>query len=134
MDQLIYLAISLAGVAGMVGLCALLFGRAVATLDTRSAAARLASDVPGFRPGNSALSADCRSAMLEDARDGAVYLVTARGGAFVTRKLARGNVKTASRDGAALALRFSDFTFPTATIAFHDESVARDWEARMGKV
>jgi hypothetical protein len=133
MDQLLYLAVSLAGVAGMVGLCALLFGRAVATLDTRSAAARLANDVPGFRLGNSALSADCRSAMLEDARNGAVYLVTARGDAFVTRKLGRADVKAASRDGAALALRFSDFTFPTATIAFHDEGIARDWEARMEK-
>jgi hypothetical protein len=132
-DQLLYLAISLAGVAAMVGLCALLFGRAVATLDTRSATARLASDIPGFRLGNSALSADCRSAMLEDARNGAVYLVTARGDGFVTRKLGRADVKAASRNGAALALRFSDFTFPAATIAFHDESVARDWETRMGK-
>jgi hypothetical protein len=42
-------------------------------------------------------------------------------------------VKAASRDGAALALRFTDFTFPAATIAFHDEGVARDWEARMEK-
>ena len=133
MDQLLYLAVSLAGVAAMVGLCALLFGRAVATLDTRSAAARLANDVPGFRLGNSALSADCRSAMLEDARNGTVWLVTARGDGFVTRRLARGDVKAASRNGAALALRFFDFTFPAATIAFHDENVARDWEARMGK-
>jgi hypothetical protein len=133
MDQLIYLAISLAGVAGMVGLCALLFGREVAKLDTRSAAARLAHDVPGFRLGNSALSADCRSAMLEDARSGVVWLVTARGDGFVTRRLGPADVKTTSRDGAALALRFSDFTFPAATIAFHDESVARDWEARMGR-
>ena len=39
-DQLLYLAISLAGVAAMVGLCAFLFGRDVAKLDTRSAAAR----------------------------------------------------------------------------------------------
>ena len=132
-DQLLYLAISLAGVAGMVGLCALLFGRAVATLDTRSAAARLANDVPGFRLGNSALSADCRSAMLEDARNGAVYLVTARGDGFVTRGLGRSDMKEASRAGAVLALRFSDFTFPAVTIAFHDEGVARDWEMRMGK-
>jgi hypothetical protein len=131
--QLLYLAISLAGVAAMVGLCAFLFGREVGKLDTRSAAARLGHDVPGFRLGNSALSTDCRSAMLEDARDGMVWLVTARGDGFVTRRLGRTDVKKASRDGAALALRFSDFTFPGAVIAFHDEEVARDWEMRMGR-
>lgn len=129
--QLLYLAISLAGVAAMVGLCAFLFGREVAKLDTRTAAARLADDVPGFRLGNSALSADCRSGMLENARDGSIWLVTARGDGFVTRRLSRRDVK--ARDGASLNLRFSDFTFPGAVIAFHDEDVARDWEVRMGK-
>ena len=131
MDQILYLAASLAGVAAMVGLCALLFGREVATLDTESAALRLACDAPGFRLGDSALSADRRSVMLEDARNGAVYLITARGDGFVTRRLGRGDLKKASRDGAALALRFSDFTLPAATIAFHDEDIARSWEARM---
>ena len=131
--QLLYLALSLAGVAAMVGLCAFLFGRDVAKLDTRTAAARLASDVPGFRLGDSALSADMRSAMLEDARDGSVWLVIARGDGFVTRKLSRRDVKAASRNGAALNLRFFDFTFPGAMIAFHDEAVARDWEMRVGR-
>ena len=130
-DQLLYLAISLAGVAAMIGLCAFLFGRDVAKLDTRSAAARLAHDVPGFRLGHSALSADTRSAVLENARDGSVWLVTARGDGFVTRRLSRRDVKAASRNGAALDLRFSDFTFPAAMIAFHDEDVARDWQMRM---
>ncbi|HEX7725810.1 MAG TPA: hypothetical protein VF410_04595 [Rhizomicrobium sp.] len=131
--QIYYLVFSILGVAAMVGLCAFLFGREVVKLDTRSAAARLAADVPGFRLGHSALSADTRSAMLEDARDGSVWLVTARGDGFVTRRLSRRDVKAASRDGAALKLRFSDFTFPAAVIAFHDEDVARDWELRMEK-
>ena len=131
--QVLYLAASLIGVAAMIGLCVALFGREVAKLDTRSAAARLAQDVPGFRLGASALSADTRSAFLEDARDHAVYLVTARGDGFVTRRIARGSVKAATRDGVSLDLRFSDFTFPRATIAFHDEEVARDWEQRMAR-
>ncbi|MBS0274660.1 MAG: hypothetical protein JSR55_09715 [Proteobacteria bacterium] len=131
--QIYYLIASLAGVAALVGLCALLFGREVAKLDTRAAAARMGCEVPGFRPGHSALSADCRSAMLEDARDGSVWLVAARGDGFVTRRLSRRDVKAVSRKGAALALRFSDFTFPAAVIAFHDEDAARDWEMRMGK-
>lgn len=117
----------------MVGLCVLLFGREVAKLDTRSAAARLSRDVPGFRLGDSALSADTRSAVLEDARDRAVYLVTARGDGFVTRRISRGTVTAAARDGAALNLQLSDFTFPQAIVAFHDEEVARDWEQRMAR-
>lgn len=132
-DQALYLLASLVGVAAMVGLCVALFGREVAKLDTRSAAARLAQDVPGFRLGASALAADTRSAVLEDARDHAVYLVAARGDGFVTRRVSRGTVKAAARDGAALSLRFSDFTFPHAIIAFHDEDVARDWEHRMAR-
>jgi hypothetical protein len=129
--QVYYLIASLAGIAAMVGLCAFLFGREVAKLDTRSAAARLAWDVPGFRLGHSALAADSRSAVLENAHDGSLWLVTARGSDFVTRRLARKDMT--GREGAALALRFSDFTFPAATIAFHDETVARDWELRMSK-
>jgi hypothetical protein len=129
--QVYYLIASLAGIAAMVGLCAFLFGRDVVKLDTRSAAARLAWDVPGFRLGHSALSADQRSAVLENANDGSLWLVAARGSDFVTRRLARKDMT--GREGAALALRFSDFTFPRAVIAFHDETVARDWESRMSQ-
>ena len=129
--QAYYLIASLVGIAAMVGLCLLLFGRETAKLDTRSAAARLAWDVPGFRLGHSALAADSRSAVLENAADGSLWLVTARGSDFVTRRLSCRNVQ--ARDGAALSFRFSDFTFPAAMIAFHDEDVARDWESRMSK-
>ncbi|MGN6517429.1 MAG: hypothetical protein ACTHLR_16515 [Rhizomicrobium sp.] len=129
--QLLYLAASVVGIAAMVGLCLMLFGREVVKLDTRSAAARLAWDVPGFRLGHSALSADARSAILENAGDGSLWLVTARGSDFVTRRLSRRDVT--ARDGAVLALRFADLTFPRAVIAFHDEGVARDWELRMSR-
>ena len=130
-NQILYLIASLLGVAAMVGLCALLFGREVAKLDTRSAAARLSQDVPGFRLGASALSSDTRSVLLEDARDRAVYLVTARGGDFVTRPVSRSSLKAAACEGASLDLRFSDFTFPRAIVAFGDEAVARDWLKRV---
>jgi hypothetical protein len=129
--QIYYLAASVVGIAAMVGLCLLLFGREVTKLDTRSAAARLAWDVPGFRLGHSALSADARSAVLENLSDGSLWLVTARGSDFVTRRLSRKDMT--ARNGAALAFRFSDFTFPQAVFAFHDEDVARDWELRMSK-
>lgn len=131
--QVLYLLGSLAGVAAMVGLCVLLFGREAAKLDTRLAAARLAQDVAGFRLGASAISSDCRSALLEDARDRTVYLVAARGDGFVTRQISRRSLKKAACDGTSLILRFADFTFPKAVVAFGDAAVARDWLARMEK-
>jgi hypothetical protein len=132
--QLLYLAGSLVGVAAICGLCVALFGRGVSSLDAAGAAARVADDVPGFRPGRFALSADTRSALIEDARDGGVYIVCARGDGLVTRKLAKGFLRATSRDGAALRLKFADFTFPQARIDLADEAAARDWEARFAKL
>ena len=71
------------------------------------------------------------AAQVEDARDRAVYLVTARGDGFVTRRVSRASLKAATCDGASLNLRFSDFTFPKAAIAFGDDAVARDWLKRV---
>ncbi len=132
--QLIYLAGSLAGVAAICGLCVALFGRGVASLDAGSAARRVADDVPGFRAGRCALAADGRSALIEDARDGAAYLVMARGDGLVTRGLGKGFLRSAAREGAALRLRFADFTFPGARIDLGNEAVAADWEARFARL
>ena len=130
LNQLIYLGGSLAGVAAICGLCVALFGRGVARLDATSAQARLAQDVAGFRAGRSALAADARSALVEDAQDGATYLVMVRGDGLVTRALGHGFVRAAAREGGALRFRFSDFTFPAARIDLGDEAAAREWAAR----
>lgn len=109
----------------MVGLCFALFGRAGApTADAFEA--RLAFDVPGFRAGRSAVSADGRAALIEDARDGAVHLAVARGDGVVTRKLARG--AHISRDGERLTLGLKDFTLKRAQLTLADAS---DWETRL---
>ena len=134
MSQLLYLLASLAGVAAMIGLCAALFGRSTVAIEPERAIERLAFDVPGFRAGSIAVAADKRSALIEDARDGALYLVAARGDGLVTRRLSESYVKAASRDGAALSLRFADITFPRTALAFADETSARDWEARMARL
>jgi hypothetical protein len=131
--QLLYLLGSLAGVAALVGLCALLFGRDSATVDARAAEDCLRADVPGFRAGACALAANAKSALIEDVRDGAVYLVTARGSGLVTRKLSCGFLRKASRNGAALDLHLADFTFPKARITFAEETSASDWEARVAR-
>jgi hypothetical protein len=134
MDQLLYLLASLAGVAAMVGFCVLLFGRGSARIDAASVEERLRADVPGFRSGDMALAADAQSALVEDAHDGALFLVTARGARLVTRKLSRSFVRKAHRDGAVLDLLFSDFTFPKTKIVLAEEKLARDWEARVARL
>lgn len=122
----VQLAISLTGIALMVGFCWLLFGGAEAALTADGAAARLARDVPGFRAGRIALGRDARAALVEDARDGAIHLVLARGDGMVTRKLARG-IRTA-RDGERLALTLGEFTLKRAALELPD---AAEWEARL---
>jgi len=126
-ELLLYLAGSLTGIALMVGLNVLLFGRKARALDTGALAARLALDHPGFRAGDSVVAGD--AALIENREDGAVWLVRAGGDKFVTRKLER--VKRLSRAGNALDLRFADFTFPKARLSFADEATAQAWEARL---
>lgn len=129
--QLLYLAISVAAIGVMVGVCVVLFGRGLAALDPHLAQTLLQDDVPGFRLGAVALSTDGRTALAEDLRNHALYLIAVRGDGYVTRQISRSYIKAATRDGAFLALRFSDFTFPKASLAFADEHAARDWEERL---
>jgi hypothetical protein len=124
---LLYLAGSVVGIALLVGLNVALFGRKTRALDLVALEERLALDHPGFRAGPSVLAGD--AALIEDGRDGAVYLVRAGGDKFVARRL--GGIKRLARDGAVLDLRFADFTFPRARLAFADESDAGAWEARL---
>jgi len=129
--QLIYLAASLAGVGALVGLCVLLFGRGISPIDAGTVETRLREDTPGFRGRNFAASADGHAALIEDARDGAIYLVVARGSGLVTRKLSKGFLRKAHRKGELLDLHFADFTFPKARLAFDGEAAASNWEARL---
>jgi hypothetical protein len=132
--QLLYLFASFGAIAAMVGVCSLLFGSAKAKIDAETAQEALRADVLGFRGGAVALSADAGAALVEDAHDGAAYLVIARGRALVTRKLSRGFVRDARRDGAALDLRFHDFTFPKARLVFAQEAAALEWETRFARL
>src|SRR6201996_9803804 len=132
--QLLYLVASLAGVAALVGFCVLLFGRDTARIDAQAAEDALRTDIPGFRAGAVALSADESAALVEDAHDGAAYLVIARGRGLVTRKLARGFLRNAKRNGASLDLRLSDFTFPKARLVFGEEAAALEWETRFARL
>ncbi|HEY1631111.1 MAG TPA: hypothetical protein VGF56_07330 [Rhizomicrobium sp.] len=126
-ELVLYLAGSVIGIALMVGLNLLLFGRGVRALDPAALAERLALDHPGFRAGASVVAGD--AALIENLADGAVWLVRAGGDKFVTRRVV--GLKRLSRAGTSLDLRFADFTFPRARLCFADEATARSWEARL---
>ena len=87
--------------------------------------------MPGFAAGAAALSADGTTALVENARDGAPWLVHAMGDGLVTRNLARDGLAAVSRAGKTLTLQLSDFTLPLARVALADEASARQWAARL---
>ncbi len=129
--NVLYLIGSVAGIALLVGLNVLLFGRRIAALDADAVTDSLASDVPGFRAGRHTIADGAHTALIENSADGALYLVAARGSRIASRKLSRGGVRSVARDGKSIALRLSDFTLPKAQLAFADEHAAQEWEARL---
>jgi hypothetical protein len=130
--NLLYLAGSLIGVAMIVGLNLVLFGRAKPALgNLQNLGARIAADIPGFRAGSGIVGNDGSTALVTDSADGTIFLIKAFGDRVVTRRLSRGVVRGVSTDGSTLSLRLKDFTWPRARIALDSEAAARDWEARL---
>jgi len=128
----LYLAGSLGGIALLVGLNHLLFGQALSRVGGKDeVAARLAREIPGFRPGPCLIGADGRAALIENVTNRSLLLVEAQGDDVVTRKLTRELVASVGRLGARLSLELADFTFPRATILAGSENQAREWEARL---
>jgi hypothetical protein len=129
---LLYLTGSLAGIAVLVGLNHLLFGRARPHVGGRDAiASRLAREIPGFRAGRCLIGADGRAALIENAANRSIVLVEALGDGVISRKLTHDLVANIGRLGAQLSLELADFTFPRATILAGNEVQAREWEMRL---
>jgi hypothetical protein len=129
--NLLYLIGSIVGIAVLVGLNALLFGRRIAALDEDAVVEALANEQPGFHAGRHTIAQGMHTALVENDADGALYLVAARGDRIASRRLARGSLRGLTRNGNDIALRLSDFTFPKASLAFADEDAAREWETRL---
>jgi hypothetical protein len=127
----LYLLGSVGGIAVLVGLNVLLFGRRIAALDEEAVMETLANEQPGFRAGRRTIAQGAHTALIENDADGALYLVAARGDRIASRRLAHGSLRGLTRSGNDIALRLSDFTFSKASLAFADEDAAREWEARL---
>jgi hypothetical protein len=130
--SLLYLAGSLAGIALLVLLNRVLFGRAKPDVGSAEAiAAHLAREIPGFRAGRCALGTDGLAALIENDADRSILLVQALGEGIVTRRLSRALLASTGRLGARLSLGLSDFTLPRVRVALASESLAREWETRL---
>jgi hypothetical protein len=130
--SILYLAGSLGGIALLVALNFVLFGRArpdVGSVD--EIAKRLAREVPGFRAGRSIVSIDGRAALIENAANRTLFLVEALGDGIVTRQISRDLLSSVGRLGERLSLELRDFTFPRAIIQAPSDGQAREWEMRL---
>ena len=129
---ILYLAGSLGGIALLVGLNLLLFGRARPDVGSADELAkRLAREIPGFRAGRSVVGTDGRAALIENAANRSIFLVEAMGDDIVTRQISRGVLSSVGRLGERLSLELRDFTFPRATIWAPSDGLAREWELRL---
>jgi hypothetical protein len=130
--SIIYLAGSLGGIALLVGLNFLLFGRTRPDVGSaEDIAKRLAREIPGFRAGRAIVGMDGRAALIENAANRSVFLVEAMGDDIVTRQITRGLLASVGRLGERLSLELRDFTFPRTTIWAPTDGVAREWESRL---
>jgi len=130
--DLTYILVSLAGIAVLIGLSALLFGIPKASVQSeQNIETALAQDVPGFRAGDHVLAPDKSAALVENVSDGQIYLAVGCGDGIVTRKLTHGFVRGVARDGRDLRLTLDDFSLPLAHLVLGDEASARSWEMRL---
>lgn len=97
-DVVVDLAISLVGVAILVGLARLIFGKIEPSLDVAKAAERLSFDEPDFEPIDWLLDENAKAALARNSA-GEIAIVAAHGDGLVTRRAGAGRVQAEYRDG-----------------------------------
>lgn len=122
------LAISLGGIAFLVGLILWLFPSGAAALTKEAAAERLAFDEPDFTPQDWAIDAAGRGGLAIDAHEAA--LIRRNGADLATRRV-RTNKLNASNEGAVLILSLDDPTFPPLRLTLASNEAAADWCRRL---
>jgi len=124
-NALIDLAISLTGIAILVGLARVIFGAAQQPLNTGSAVGRLAFDEPDFAPVEWVVDEAAGAAI---ARNGAgeIALIKAVGDGLATRRAKAGTFSCA-HDGKVLTIAPPDLTFGGVTVTAANEAEAMQW-------
>lgn len=122
--MIIDLAISLAGIAILIGLARVIFGAVRPSLDAARAAERLSFDEPDFHPIGWLVDEETGAAL---ARNGAgeIALVVAHGDGLVTRRYPAGAAPLTYENGR-LCIARTDHTFRKVNIAT-GEAEAASW-------
>ena len=122
--MIIDLAISLAGIAILIGLSRLVFGSVRSTLDAAAAAERLLFDEPDFHPIAWLVDEGVGVALARNG-SGEIALVVAHGDGLVSRRYPAGAVPLAYENGR-LCIARTDHTFRNVNIAA-GEAEAASW-------
>lgn len=123
-NVVIDLAVSLVGVAILVGLARLVFGKIEPSIDREKAAERLAFDEPDFHPVDWLLDESARAALVRN-EAGEIAIIVAHGDGLVTRRVGAGRAHAAYADGR-LTVDPVDHTTGRASFATDGET-ARIW-------
>ena len=122
------LAISVIGIAILVGLARIVFAKPASPLTAASAADRLAFDEPDFGPVAWALDLSNGAALARN-NAGELAIVTAHGDGLVTRRFAKGVARGDFADGR-LIIHSTDHTWRDVVIEMSADE-ARAWLSRM---
>lgn len=124
------LALSLLGVAILVGVSYWFGAWRSASVTLENAADRLAFDEPDFQAGEWLLGADGRSAAALSADRGEIALVFALGDGLATRRLARKTARL-SRDGAGVVFLLGEPSRRAVRLVATDPAGAEQWLLRL---
>ena len=125
------LAISLTGVAALVGLAFLLGATKTLVLDEASAQERLAFDEPDFRVGEWMIDTGGRSAIALSSDGGEVVVLFVLGDGLASRRFKVGGLPV-SFDGRRLRIRLDDLSKPSVDLAVTDAERLRRIADRLG--
>lgn len=123
------LAISLAGIALMVGVSWSLGAWRTLPLDDARARDRIAFDEPDFNVSRLLIGADGKAAAALS-NDGEALIVFVLGDSLATRRFKPGAFEI-SQDGRAIIARTGDLTMPRVELLAGDEAEAADWASAL---
>ncbi len=127
---MIDLAISLAGVAILIGLSWLFGAMKSAAVTNEAAIDRLAFDEPDFKPGEWFIGADRKAAAAISADGHETALVFAVGDGLATRRFRRGAISI-EKSGATLEFRMGELSLRKVRLAAPSETEAEHWVLRL---
>lgn len=124
-------AISIAGIALMVGVSWLMGAWRSAPIDEAAAMERLAFDEPDFEADRWRVAADRKAAAALSAAGDEIAFILTIGDSLATRRLKRSELKV-RRDDKAVVAETGDPAMPKIRLAARDAAEAVEWAGELG--